>query len=548
MKFKIIVLFFLCILSVNCSSDDDKKTKVVEEKIAVEFKSEQLQLLLSEQTSLLDQLILSNVDLSDLSWQSNNTEVVEINKDVVKAKAKGEAIVSVTIKNTGQKASIKIIISDFRIAFKQEEVEVSSKGKDFDLTTLLILENTTKEKIVWESSNEKVVKVEKGILKALTQGEAIITAKIKNTAQQVSIKVIVDPMNMYFKEEKILIDATKIKSIDLNPYLVIENIDKQKITWGSSNSSIMSVDHGVVSIHNDGDVQIYANLKWEQIRVGIRLISTGLGITYMHIVSNGSGDELLVNSEYKYWLEVYPEPKDVSQVKWTSSNNAVASVDNTGMVKANAVGQTTITAIAPSGFKTALDISVIPRQIRKIYAGLSSSIDGTKIFPNQTVELNIGLDPSGLEDMSLLGFKSSDTSLVTVNSKGVVKSAPDKTGKVKVTVYSIKNPSINAVVDIDIISAFYQFYTMLNLVGEVRAGIVSGEVKFQAFDDTECIISEFKVFNSSGKLLYQDNSVNRFYSNHNYQFSLDKADNPYVTYKIQKQQYVEYRKQILVFK
>jgi hypothetical protein len=533
---------------VNCSSDDDKKTKVVEEKIAVEFKSEQLQLLLSEQTSLLDQLILSNVDLSDLSWQSNNTEVVEINKDVVKAKAKGEAIVSVTIKNTGQKASIKIIISDFRIAFKQEEVEVSSKGKDFDLTTLLILENTTKEKIVWESSNEKVVKVEKGILKALTQGEAIITAKIKNTAQQVSIKVIVDPMNMYFKEEKILIDATKIKSIDLNPYLVIENIDKQKITWGSSNSSIMSVDHGVVSIHNDGDVQIYANLKWEQIRVGIRLISTGLGITYMHIVSNGSGDELLVNSEYKYWLEVYPEPKDVSQVKWTSSNNAVANVDNTGMVKANAVGQTTITAIAPSGFKTALDISVIPRQIRKIYAGLSSSIDGTKIFPNQTVELNIGLDPSGLEDMSLLGFKSSNTSLVTVNSKGVVKSAPDKTGKVKVTVYSIKNPSINAVVDIDIISAFYQFYTMLNLVGEVRAGIVSGEVKFQAFDDTECIISEFKVFNSNGKLLYQDNSVNRFYSNHNYQFSLDKADNPYVTYKIQKQQYVEYRKQILVFK
>lgn len=548
MKFKIIVLFFLCILSVNCSSDDDKKTEVVQEKIAVEFKSEQLQLLLSEQTSLLDQLILSNVDLSDLSWQSNNTEIVETNKDVVKAKAKGEAIVSVTIKNTGQKASIKIIISDFRIAFKQEEVEVSSKGKDFDLTTLLILENTTKEKIVWESSNEKVVKVEKGILKALTQGEVIITAKIKNTDQQVSIKVIVDPMNMYFKEEKILIDATKIKSIDLNPYLVIENIDKQKITWGSSNSSIMSVDHGVVSIHNDGDVQIYANLKWEQIRVGIRLISTGLGITYMHIVSNGSGDELLVNSEYKYWLEVYPEPKDVSQVKWTSSNNAVASVDNTGMVKANAVGQTTITAIAPSGFKTALDISVIPRQIRKIYAGLSSSIDGTKIFPNQTVELNIGLDPSGLEDMSLLGFKSSDTSLVTVNSKGVVKSAPDKTGKVKVTVYSIKNPSINAVVDIDIVSAFYQFYTMLNLVGEVQAGIVSGEVKFQAFDDTECIISEFKVFNSSGKLLYQDNSANRFYPNHNYQFSLDKADKPYVTYKIQKQQYVEYRKQMLVFK
>lgn len=548
MKFKIIVLFFLCILSVNCSSDDDKKTEVVQEKIAVEFKSEQLQLLLSEQTSLLDQLILSNVDLSDLSWQSNNTEIVETNKDVVKAKAKGEAIVSVTIKNTGQKASIKIIISDFRIAFKQEEVEVSSKGKDFDLTTLLILENTTKEKIVWESSNEKVVKVEKGILKALTQGEVIITAKIKNTDQQVSIKVIVDPMNMYFKEEKILIDATKIKSIDLNPYLVIENIDKQKITWGSSNSSIMSVDHGVVSIHNDGDVQIYANLKWEQIRVGIRLISTGLGITYMHIVSNGSGDELLVNSEYKYWLEVYPEPKDVSQVKWTSSNNAVASVDNTGMVKANAVGQTTITAIAPSGFKTALDISVIPRQIRKIYAGLSSSIDGTKIFPNQTVELNIGLDPSGLEDMSLLGFKSSDTSLVTVNSKGVVKSAPDKTGKVKVTVYSIKNPSINAVVDIDIVSAFYQFFTMLNLVGEVQAGIVSGEVKFQAFDDTECIISEFKVFNSSGKLLYQDNSANRFYPNHNYQFSLDKADKPYVTYKIQKQQYVEYRKQMLVFK
>ncbi len=134
-------------------------------------------------------------------------------------------------------------------------------------------------------------------------------------------------------------------------------------------------------------------------------------------------------------------------VTWKSSKKGVASVDGNGLVTACKEGTATITAKA--GGKTAkVKVKVVdPKKPTKLTIGQGK---GCTLDIDKTLALQINLLPDGAE--SELTFKSSKTSVATVDPKGVV--TPKKEGTTKITVTSKKNKKVKATISVKVINPF----------------------------------------------------------------------------------------------
>lgn len=130
-------------------------------------------------------------------------------------------------------------------------------------------------------------------------------------------------------------------------------------------------------------------------------------------------------------------------VKWSSSDTKVATVSSSGTVKAVAKGTATITAVdTKTNIKATCKVTVVQPD----YTSITLSDTSKTLNVGKTFTLKAKTNPSGGKVL----FKSSNTSVATVNSKGVVTgvkagnatvTAYDSTGTVKSTcAVTVKNP------------------------------------------------------------------------------------------------------------
>lgn len=117
------------------------------------------------------------------------------------------------------------------------------------------------------------------------------------------------------------------------------------IIWESSDSSIVTVtDKGIVKAVGNGTATV---------KVIVGFISATCQITVVEPVSYISLNEynLTMQKQEKYQLiaTIYPENAYNQVLSWNSSDPAVASVDENGLVTALASGTATITAVASDG-------------------------------------------------------------------------------------------------------------------------------------------------------------------------------------------------------
>ena len=125
---------------------------------------------------------------------------------------------------------------------------------------------------------------------------------------------------------------------------------------------------------------------------------------------------------------VSPRDADNQTIIWSSSNGSVASVVN-GKVTALSPGSSTIVAISDDGgFRTSCEVSVIPRTVavKNIYLSESS----LTLIKGETTILKAVVEPDDATDKVVV-WSSSDESIATVNSEGVVSSLKD--GEVVIT-------------------------------------------------------------------------------------------------------------------
>ena len=119
------------------------------------------------------------------------------------------------------------------------------------------------------------------------------------------------------------------------------NATNQNVNWSSSDSSVASVESGKVTAHKAGTATITVTTSDGNKAATCEVTVKSKGIPVTDIKLNKTSVEIKKGDRFFLIATIYPENATNKNLTWTSSNDAVASVQN-GLVVAHAAGSAII--------------------------------------------------------------------------------------------------------------------------------------------------------------------------------------------------------------
>ncbi|MGO5288840.1 Ig-like domain-containing protein, partial [Pseudoscardovia suis] len=152
---------------------------------------------------------------------------------------------------------------------------------------------------------------------------------------------------------------------------------------------------------------------------------------------------LTVGGSQQLSATVAPSNATDKTVTWKSSDSSVAMVNANGLVKAVKVGTATITASSSNGKTATATVTVTTASVA--VTGVSVSPSSLSLTVGNSQQLSATVSPSNATDKTV-SWKSSDSSVATVDANGLVKAV--KAGSATITVSSAngKTASVSVVV------------------------------------------------------------------------------------------------------
>lgn len=433
-----------------------------------------------------------------------------------------------------------------KVVFKSSEKQLKLLDTINLLDELSITGKVDIVDILWFNSNEKVVELQQEKLVVIADGEATITVRLKGTSKSSTLRIIALPMSIEVLENAINVNMSEHPTLDLSKLLILENIEKEDLVWSGEFNGYATIEqNGVITFLKNGRTDIEVHVKNKDIiRAHISIMASGGKYDNLWIEVRPPSNEVRINEKYQYKFGVTPEDSDISRLVWSSSDPSIATVDNNGVVEGKSVGIVIISVTAPNGVKASLEVGIISGDITRV--SLDSSSWGIQLINGDEFPLVVYTDPYDA-DMSLVGFSTSDPSRATVNDKGIVKTQRGQSGKVYITGYSKQDPSIKDVLEVELVDAFYRVWGFPSNQGISHGSVFTGQLYYLVTVGMtiKVSISEFKVFDKYGNIVYQDDREMEVGDSLdiNYSCYVEKVDSPYVTYKLKYKDHQEIRRE-----
>lgn len=364
-----------------------------------------------------------------IKWSSTDTSVATVVDGVVTAVGDGETVITATASN-GMTATckVKVIIPLNSISIK-ESTSILCGGTEKLEVTYNPVDTTDDKTISWTSDNEEVATVSTD---GTVTAKGVGTANIKATTSkglEATCAVTVLPVELesiIIKEQNITIN--KGQSQDLTIVYVPENATEDKgITWSSENDEIVSVsENGTITAHKVGKITITATAENGEeattiVDVKSPLVSISLNETEKQL---NKGETLQLNVTFNP-----DDTTDDKTISWTSTDDAVASVEN-GLVTAKSAGTAYIKAsVGELEVTCKIDVKV-PLE------GIELNKETTEILRRQEEKLQVKLNPEDATYEGDLVWTSSDETVATVDENGVITAI--KAGTTTITVKAVE--------------------------------------------------------------------------------------------------------------
>lgn len=196
------------------------------------------------------------------------------------------------------------------------------------------------------------------------------------------------------------------------------------VVWTSSDSSVATVNNGVVTGVKPGEAIITAKIGAEQAICKVVVINNFVPITEIRF--SNSNKTILVGSTQKLSVTVTPSNASNQSLSYTSSNPNIATVDSEGNVKGIAVGEAYIT-VSASGYQAVANIKVI----NTISLNSISIPKNLQLKEQSSSTLNVTFNPSNATNKKVT-WKSSNPNVAAVDSSGNVKAIAPGTATITV--------------------------------------------------------------------------------------------------------------------
>lgn len=208
--------------------------------------------------------------------------------------------------------------------------------------------------VSWSSENPAVATVDAtGLVTAVGAGETVLTAKAGSFTCTCDVTVLSAVKTVILSETAL--EMSKTQTVQLTATIGPDDINvPYTLLWTSSDPTVASVDEtGLVTALKGGEAVITAKAGDVSASCTVSVVLKAVGIQVTPVSAS-----LQVNKTLQLTASLIPsDATDSFTFEWSSSNPAVASVDEDGLVSTHAEGEAVITVKA-GDFEAASTISV----------------------------------------------------------------------------------------------------------------------------------------------------------------------------------------------
>ena len=264
------------------------------------------------ESAATDEKVAKAAEKLTIEWTSSDESVATVDETgTVTAVAAGEANVTASVKDADIAASthIKVVVTPTGVA-APESIDLVTNGENTkDLDAKLVPADATDVKLAYESSDESVATVdETGKVTAVANGECTITTYVTAKTEDA--------------------EASELSAV------VVEAADSEEV-----DDSVATMPEDLAAMDSAFGV-VPENLKAE---TKVTVTTNVEGITL-----DKTEGVLTVGNTVTVTATVTPDTATNASVTWTSSDEAIATVDSEGKITAVAPGTATITATSDS--------------------------------------------------------------------------------------------------------------------------------------------------------------------------------------------------------
>lgn len=392
-----------------------------------------------------------------VTWTSSNKDIAKVSsKGVVTAVKSGTVTITAKTESGAKTATCKITVKK-RVDVAAIVTGVSKKsmyvGKTYQIAAAVYPTDATYPSIKWSSSDTNIATVDKtGLVKAVKTGTCTVYAKsVDNPTVKTSVVI-----NVYKHVSGITVTPkNKVlpvgQKITIVPTVSPSTAKDKTVTFKSSDKTVAKVSSsGVVTAVKPGSVEITVttNDGGFTAKTSIQVIPV---VKSTKVTLSAAKKSVQIGSTYTLYATITPSDTTDKSVSWISSDTKIATVSSKGVVKAKAKGVATITCVTKDTGKVAkCEINVVNVGATNVTLSKTSYT----LAPSQTFTLKPIISPSNTT-VKTVTWKSSNTSVATVNSKGVVKGVKAGTATITCTTLSnnrtatckitVKNASVQSV-------------------------------------------------------------------------------------------------------
>ena len=222
------------------------------------------------------------------------------------------------------------------------------KGDTMRATYTLQPNDVTSRLVSWESSNPQVATVDQtGLVTAVGKGTTEITVKTtdgsnKSDHKTLTVKVLATGISVTLRKSKLNKGEQTQAECTIKP----DDVSVTAVSWTSDNSPVASVDSktGLVTATGKGMAKIRATTTdgsngglnyYDEKEILVIVPATSISID-LPKTELSKGETMQAN------YTILPSEASDQEVKWVSSDEKVATVDQTGVITAKRGGKTTI--------------------------------------------------------------------------------------------------------------------------------------------------------------------------------------------------------------
>jgi len=411
------------------SEDGEKSVEVqvtvIEPLTKFEFeKSEYIfnDLNVQQKLNLITEPLISNLERITYSSSNTNVAIIDSNGNLTII-GSGIAIIT-ALTSDGYQATTKIIVDIpvTSINFLDEEL-VMPLGKNYTVSTLILPDTATNKTVTYSSSNTDIVLIDnKGNLIGINPGNAIITAKTINGLEAtLSVNITQDITSVSLSKTDIKINEGSTENLSV--YIQPINSTNNEINWSIQNTDIVQIKNISSDKRNlileglkAGTTEIYVHAGNYSATSTITVIPS---LKEINIVEEEI--ELDLKDKSSYTLTTLINPKDCfnNTIKYTSSDNDVATISELGVITALKAGIVTITASDTENLINDTCRVIIKQPVTDI--GLNAT--ALTLKPGDCYQLESNLNQGALDKVT---YTSSNPFIASVDiNTGLIKALED---------------------------------------------------------------------------------------------------------------------------